>query len=83
MGLLKILFHWKQTNNNNNGSNLNFSIGEGQTGDGSATKTEEEVIVKKRLIVRLYERFPRLKKREDYALFILSPENPYDLFFNV
>ncbi|XP_059352397.1 voltage-dependent T-type calcium channel subunit alpha-1G-like isoform X2 [Daphnia carinata] len=62
-------------NNNNNGSSLNFSMGEGQTGANSTTKTEEEVVVKKRLIVRLYERFPQLKEREDYALFILSPEN--------
>jgi hypothetical protein len=68
----------QQPNNNNNSSNFNFSIGEGQTGANSATtKTEEEVVVaaKKPLIVRLYERFPRLKEREDYALFLLSPEN--------
>ena len=67
---------YQQPNNNNNGSNFNFSIGEGQAGANSATtKADEEVVAKKPLIVRLYERFPRLKEREDYALFLLSPGN--------
>jgi hypothetical protein len=67
----------QQPNNNNNSSNCNFSTGEGQTGatNSATTKTDEEVVTKKPLIVRLYERFPRLKEREDYALFLLSPEN--------
>jgi hypothetical protein len=41
-------------------------------------KTDEEV-VKKTLIVRLYERYPRLKEREDYSLFLFSPEHKYKL----
>ena len=68
----KIIRFLAQPNNNNN-SNFNFSIPE-VPGSNTATKTDEEE-VKKPLIVRLYERFPRLKEREDYSLFILSPDN--------
>ena len=62
--------------NNNNSTHFNFSPTDPQGTNNTTNKTDEEEEIKKPLIVRLYERFPRLKEREDYSLFILSPENP-------
>ena len=66
------------------GNNFNF-INSSETAVASGNeattpvKTDEEV-VKKTLIIRLYERYPRLKEREDYSLFLFSPEHKYKLF---
>lgn len=43
----------------------------------SEAKKEDEDPPRKPIIVRLYERYPWLKQREDYSLFIFPPENSY------
>lgn len=52
----------------------NFPFTTELPGSNTAIKAEEPE-EKKKLIVRLYERYPRLKEREDYSLFIFSPTN--------
>ena len=52
-------------------SNFNFDIRTSNAG----LKSEDQELVKKSLIVRLYEFFPALKKREDYSLFLFPQGN--------
>ena len=54
-------------------NNFNFEI----RSSNAALKNEDQESeqVKKTMEEKLYERFPKLREREDYALFLFPPEN--------